>query len=138
MTKKGSTKVLKMQNAGKVCKVEKTKRFILRPNPGKHTLKTTVTAGYVLRDLLHIADNTRESTHIIRAKEILIDKKPIKTVNFAIGLQDVIEFPKLKKNYRVSYSKNGLIGLIEIPSEETNYKICKIVKKKITKKGKYS
>ena len=135
MTKKGSTKVLKMQNAGKVIKVEKTKRFVLRPNPGKHTIKTTVTAGYILRDLLHITDNNRESTHIIRAKEMLVDKKPIKTINFAIGLQDVIEFPKLKKNYRVTYNKNGLINLIEITADETKYKICKIVKKKITIKG---
>ena len=135
MTKKGSTKVLKMQRVGKVCKVDKTKRFVLRPNPGKHTINTTVTVGYVLRDLLHITDNNRESIHILRAKEMLVDKKPIKTINYAVGLQDVIEFPKTKKNYRVTYSKNGLIGLIEITADETKYKICKIVKKKITTKG---
>jgi len=135
MTKKGSTKVLKMQDAGKVCRVDKKKRFVLRPKPGKHPLKTAVTAGYVLRDLLHIADNNREAIYIIRNKEILIDKKPIKTTNYAIGLQDVIEFPKLKKNYRVTYLKNGLISLIEITPEETKYKICKIIKKKITNKG---
>jgi len=135
MTKKGSTKALKMQGVGRVYKVDKKKRFVLRPNPGKHTLKTTITAGYILRDLLHFTDNNKESIHIIKNKELCVDKKPIKTINFAIGLQDVIEFPKIKKNYRVTYTKSGLIGLIEIPREDTKYKICKIIKKKITKKG---
>ncbi len=134
MTKKGSTKVLKTQNVGHVHKVDKKKTFVLRPNSGKHCLDKVVTAGYVLRDLLHLTENNRESTHIIRNREMIIDKKPIKTINFAIGLFDVIEFPKIKKYYKITYKQNGLITLMEINHDETKYKICKIVKKIITKK----
>jgi len=135
MTKKGSTKVLKTNCVGKVHKVDKKKRFVLRPSPGKHTLKTTVSAGYVLRDLLYLTENNRESTYLIKNKDMFVDKKPITSINYAIGLFDVIEFPKIKKHYKVAYTKNGLINLIEIPAEETKYKVCKIVKKIITKKG---
>lgn len=135
MTKKGSTKVLKTQCAGKVHKVDKKKTFVLRPAAGKHTLLKTVTAGYVLRDLLHLTDNNRESTYLIRNKEMFVDKKPIKSLNYAIGLFDIIEFPKLNKSYKVTFKQNGLITLIEISPDETKHKICKIVKKKITKKG---
>ncbi len=135
MTKKGSTKVLKTQTSGKVFRKEKYKTFLLRPNPGKHNLAMSVTAGYILRDILHLADNLREATYIVRNRELLVDKKPVSTVNYPVGLYDVIELPKLKKCYRVSYTKNGLIGLIEIPNEESKYKITKLVRKKITKKG---
>lgn len=135
MTKKGSTRVLKTQNTGKVHKIDKKKRFVLRPNPGKHSLQKVVSAGYVLRDLLHLTENNRESTFIIRNREMLVDKKPVKSINYAIGLFDIIEFPKINKAYKVTYKKNGLITLIEINQEETKYKVCKIVKKMISKKG---
>jgi len=135
MTKKGSTKVLKTQNVGKVHKVDKKKTFVLRPNPGKHSLSKVVSAGYILRDILHITENNRESTFLIRNREMIVDKKPIKTINFPIGLFDVIEFPKIKKYYKITYKSNGLITLMEINRDETKYKVCKIVKKLITKKG---
>lgn len=135
MTKKGSTKVLKTSSVGKVHKVDKKKRFVLRPKAGKHTLKTTVSAGYVLRDLLYLTENNRESTYVIKNKEMYADKKVVKSINYAIGLFDVIEFPRLKKTYKVSYNKNGLINLIEIPAEDAKYKLCKIIKKKITNKN---
>ncbi|MFA5746346.1 MAG: hypothetical protein WCX82_02650 [archaeon] len=135
MTKKGSTKVLKTQCVGKVHKIDKNKTFVTRPNPGKHTLKKVVSLGYVLRDILHLTENNRESIYLLRNKEVIVDKKPAKTINLAIGLFDIIEFPKIKKSYKVIYKQNALITLIEINSDETKYKLCKIVKKLITKKG---
>jgi small subunit ribosomal protein S4e len=135
MTKKGSTKVLKTQCAGKVFKVDKKKTFVLRPAAGKHTLLKTVTVGYVLRDILHLTENNRESTRVIRHKDMLVDKKPIKSINYAIGLFDIIELPRIKKSYKVTYKQNGLITLIEIGHDETKHKVCKIIKKIITKKG---
>lgn len=135
MTKKGSTRVLKTQNVGKVHKVDKKKTFVLRPDPGKHTLLKVVSAGYVLRDILHLTENNRESTFVVRNKEMAVDKKPIKSINYAVGLFDIIELPKIKKAYKVIYKQNGLITLIEINQDETKYKVCKIIKKMITKKG---
>ncbi len=135
MAKKGSTTVLKTQNVGFVHKTEKTKTFVIRPNPGKHTLKSVVSLGYVLRDLLHLADNIKEVKYIINNKEIIVDKKPAKTHRLPIGFYDVIEIPKMNKQYRAIILENGLLSLTEIEKEETKYKICKIVKKKLTKKG---
>lgn len=135
MAKKGSTKVLKTQNVGFVHKSDKKKTFVIRPNAGKHNLKSVVSVGYVLRDLLHLADNTKEVKFIINNRDIIVDKKPAKTYKLPIGFYDVIEIPKLNKQYRAIILENGLLSLTEIPDTETKHKICKIVKKKLTKNG---
>ena len=135
MANKGETKCIKIFNVGKVHKIDKSKIFVLKPKTGKHNLKTTVSIGYVLRDLLHFADNKKEINYIIKNKEVFVDKKIIKSKNFSIGFYDIIEFPKLSKYYRVTFKENGEISLIEIKPEDTKYKLCKILSKKIIKKG---
>ena len=100
-------------------------------NPGKHTSSTTISVGYLLKDLLNLADNTREVKYIIRNREIIVDKKKIKDHRFPVGFYDVVEIPKLNKFYRLYYRVNKSLGLKEISKEESNYKICKIISKKL-------
>jgi small subunit ribosomal protein S4e len=135
MANKGETKCLKIFNVGRVHKINKSKIFVLRPSPGKHNLKTTVSIGYVIRDLLHLADNKKEINYIIQNREIIVDKKIVKSKNMPVGFYDIIEIPKLKKYYKVTFKENGEISLIEIKEEETKYKLCKIISKKLVKKG---
>ncbi len=135
MANKGQTKCFKIFNVGRVHKIDKSKIFVFRPKAGKHNLKTTVSIGYVLRDLLHFADNKKEINYIIKNRDVIVDKKIVKSKNLPIGFYDIIEFPKLKKHYKVTFKENGEISLIEIPEEETDYKLCKIISKKIIKKG---
>jgi small subunit ribosomal protein S4e len=133
MANKGETKCTKINNVGFVHKVDKSKTFVLKNDCGKHTKNTTVPIGYVLRDLLHFADNKRELTYIINNKEIIVDKKIIKSLNLPVGLHDVIEIPRIKKLFKVIFQNNGLINLVEISEEEAKFKICKIIFKKLIK-----
>ena len=134
MANKGETKCLKSYRALATSGVEKTRRFLFKPNPGKHNGKEVISVGYLLRDLLHLADNSREIKYIINNREIIVDKKKVKSYRLPLGLFDIIEIPKINKYYNLVYVRNGALMPKEISKDETKYKICKIISKKIIKK----
>lgn len=136
MANKGETKCLKVNNVKVVSGLDKTKRFVYRQKPGKHTIGTTISVGYLLKNLLFLADNTREVKYIIKNREIVVDKKKVKDHRMPVGLYDIIEIPKLNKFYRLYYKLNGSLALKEITKDESKTKICKIKSKKILGKEK--
>jgi small subunit ribosomal protein S4e len=133
MANKGETKCLKSNNVGFVHKFNKSKKFVISINCGKHNKKNTVSIGYVLRDILHLADNKKELMYIINNKEVLVDNKMVKSINLPVGLYDIIKIPRIKKIYKAVIQENSLINLVEITDKEAKYKICKIIFKKIIK-----
>ena len=135
MANKGETKCLKINNASAITDVKKTKRFVYRPKPGKHTGKTTISIGFVLKNLLNLADNTREVKYIINNRELVVDKRQVKDHRLPVGMFDIIEIPKLNKAYKIYYGFNGAYYLKEVEKSDAKFKICKIISKKITSKN---
>ena len=72
---------------------------------------------------------------LIKSREILIDGKPRTDYKYPVGLFDVVEIPKLKKQYRVIPSRAGL-GLVEISKKESNLKLCRINDKTLVRGSK--
>jgi len=135
MANKGETKCLKLQKAQKISGIDKTKRFLINPRSGKHDKQTSVSIGFVIRDVLHLADNTREIKYIINNREIIVDKRKVCDHRLSVGLFDVIEISKLNKCYRIVSTTNGAYSVKEISKDESNYKVCKIMKKQVVRKG---
>ena len=88
----------------------------------------------IIRDLLKLADTSRDAKKIIKTKNVLVDGKPRKDLRYPVGLFDLIDIPKEGKMYRVVPDKHGLI-LIEAPKKESNLKICRIKNKTMVKGG---
>jgi small subunit ribosomal protein S4e len=135
MANKGETKCLKINKTFAISGINKTQRYVYRPSPGKHNSKAVVTVGYILKELLKLADNSREVKYILKNREILVDNKKVKDYKFPVGFYDIIEIPKLNKFYKLVYSTNGAYKLEEIEKENAKFKICKIISKNIVKKG---
>lgn len=110
----------------------KEKKFVVSPR-GAHPKDFSLPLIVLVRDVLKLAETSREAKSIITRGEVLVDKKKRKDPKFGIGLFDVVEIPVMKKAWR-AVPKNGL-SFIEIPESEAKLKICKIVDKK-TLKGK--
>jgi len=94
----------------------KKPKFIITVSSGPHPKKRSLSLMYVLRDLLHI----------------LVDKKVRKNPNYGVGLMDIIEIPKIKKQFIVLPEKDKLV-LKEIKKSESNIKLCRIMDKTILK-----
>lgn len=109
----------------------KTNKFAVVPR-GPHAKEHSLPLIVLVRDVLKLAETAREAKQIIKKGKILVDGKPRKDPNYGIGLLDVVEIPEMKKAWRISPKNN--FSLIEI--NDSKYKICKIINKKILKGNK--
>ena len=127
---------LKRLSAPKFWKVSKKRtKWVVSPRPGPHKKFESIPLVIIIRDLLKLADTSRDAKKIIKTKNVLVDGKPRKDLRYPVGLFDLIDIPKEGKMYRVVPDKHGLI-LIEAPKKESNLKICRIKNKTMVKGGK--
>ncbi|MHC1590652.1 MAG: 30S ribosomal protein S4e [Candidatus Helarchaeales archaeon] len=137
MGSKGGSKHLKRYSAPKFWKLHtKEKTWALKPMPGPHPLKDSIPLLILIRDVLNLVSTNREAKYVLANNEILVDNVIRKKPKFPVGFMDTVEIPKTGKTYRLLYKyRRGLIP-VEIPSEEKNVKLCKIIGKTILKQGK--
>ncbi|NOX71612.1 MAG: 30S ribosomal protein S4e [Candidatus Micrarchaeota archaeon] len=113
----------------------KDKKWVARPRAGPHSIKSSIPLHLIVRDVLKLTLNITETRKIIKAGEVLVDKKKRKDPKYPVGFMDVMEIPSIKKTCRIMLSKKGL-ELHEIKPEEASKKLCKIRGKKVIKGGK--
>jgi len=122
---------LKRQKVPKNWPIErKGTAYVVRPN---YDIKNGVPVLIILRDMLKIAQNRKEVKKAIHAKNILVNGKNVKDEKNNVLLFDTITITPLKKYYRLNLSNKGKFETEEIKENEINYKIAKIVNKKIIK-----
>lgn len=114
----------------------KRKRFAVSVSPGTHPAFKSYPLGIVLRDILHLVNTMREAKHVVKSGDIKIDGVVRRSVNFPVGLMDVIEITPIDKTYRMVPKDGIVVKPIEIPKEEKTLKLCKVTRKLITKKKK--
>ena len=114
----------------------KANKFIIRPNPGMHSLDSGLPLGVLLRDELQLASTKGEVKKLMNNKEVFVDGKRRKDHSFMVGLFDVLSVPELKKYYRLTLDRKGRLQLIEISAHESSLKLGKVVGKTVVKKGK--
>ncbi len=113
----------------------KEKKFVSRSIPGPHSLRKSIPLIIVIRDILKHAETASEAKKIIHNGKILVDGRVIKEHRFPIGLMDVIEIPETKEIYRFLPIPGKGLRPIEIPYEEKDFKLCKIINKLHVKGG---
>jgi len=130
------SKHLKRLNAAKAIKIHrKEKTWTIKPAPGPHQIKKSISLGLIIRNYLGFADTLKEAKNIVTNGEVLVDGIVRKDYKFPCGLMDVISIPKLKKDYRILYDRRGKLTLIPIKPADAKWKLYRIENKK-TLKGK--
>ena len=103
--------------------------WLAKPMPGTHSAGESVALVTLVRDVLHIADNSREAKKIIRSGDVLVDGRAVKRERFPVGLMDVVSMPKMGKHYRVTVDGHERAKLVEIPEQKAKFKLCKVERK---------
>lgn len=103
--------------------------WTVRPLPGPHPIRFSIPLGIVIRDLLKYALTMKEAKRIISQGLVKIDNVVRRDHRFPVGFMDVLSLIPLNKNYRVIPHQSKIISLIEIPENETSYKLCRIENK---------
>ena len=126
---------LKRLSVPKYWKIPKKRtKWIVSPRPGPHKKFESIPLLILVRDILKLAEISKDAKKIIKAKEIFVDGKARIDYKYSVGLFDTIEIPKIGKQYRIIPIHYGLTT-IEISKNEAKLKLCKI-KDKTLLKGK--
>lgn len=109
----------------------KSTQYIIRSAPGPHGLADAVPLAVVLKDMLGLAKTSREVKYLAQQRDILVDAKRRKAIDFPIGLMDTLALPQLKQCFRMVLNAKGKFTTIEVPEAEQNRKICRIIGKRM-------
>jgi small subunit ribosomal protein S4e len=108
--------------------------FTIKPNPGPHSIKLGISIGLLMRDIMGVANNSKEVKKILHDTEVLVDGIRRKDIKFPLGIMDVMEFKKSKEYFRIILEKRK-ISTLSIDKKEAEIKPCRITGKS-TLKGK--
>ncbi len=137
MAKMGSRKHLKRFKAPENWPIHpKENKWTVKTGPGSHALDKSLPLLIVVRDILQIADNSREAKIIINKGDILVDGRARKDYKFPVGFMDVVEIPKSGKVYRILPDEKGRLILHPISQENKGFKLCRIENKTTIKEAK--
>jgi small subunit ribosomal protein S4e len=106
-----------------------------RPSPGPHKLRDCLPLIVFLRNRLKYALNARETKAIVMQRLIQVDGKVRTDATFPSGFMDVITIEKTGEHFRLIYDTKGRFTIHRISPEEAQYKLCKIRRVQLGKKG---
>ncbi|MBS3170273.1 30S ribosomal protein S4e [Candidatus Woesearchaeota archaeon] len=111
-------------------------KFTTRTSPGPHKLKESITLIVLIEEILKYGRNRKEVKKILNEGKILINGKIRKDIKFPVGLMDLISVPSLNENFRLFYNPKGKFVLTPVEEAEKDFRLIKIIRKNIIKKGK--
>ncbi len=100
--------------------------WVIRSNPGPHSLATSMPLGLIIREMLGYSKTNSETKKITNFKHVLVNGMRRKDHRFPVGLFDVLSLPDVNENYRLSLDHNGKLILIPIKKEEANTRLLRI------------
>jgi small subunit ribosomal protein S4e len=136
MGKKGGTKHLKRKPAPAFWPIHRKEyRWVVKPRPGPHRSDESLPLLVVLRDILALGKTRREVDVLLSKGNVKVDGIVRRDGDFPVGLMDILEIPALNKVYRVLPVSGKGLGLHEVPKEERDFKLCKIIGKTTVRDG---
>lgn len=135
MGKKGGKNKIKRLAAPRSWDISrKSHRFVFKPLPGPHPISSAYPLGVVVRDLMSMADFSKELRFIMRSGRVLVDGRERRTPRFPVGLFNVVSVPVEGVDYRLVPSPKGLV-LAKVGSDEARKKLVSVRTKTKVKGG---
>ena len=110
-------------------------KYVMKPIAGKN-LELCLPLCIIFRDILNLVKTKEEFKRIVNDKDIYVNNKMIKELNYPVGFFDVISVPRIKKHYRLEISTNKKIIAVEIEEKDSYQKPFKVIGKTILRGGK--
>lgn len=103
-----------------------------KPSAGPHKKRECLPVSIILRDKLKYALTGKECVQICMERHVSVDGKVRTDYNYPAGFMDVIELEKSGDAFRLLFDTKGRFVLHRISNEETKFKLCKVLKTKVT------
>ncbi|MGC9122503.1 MAG: 30S ribosomal protein S4e [Thermoplasmata archaeon] len=129
---------LKRLNLPKAIQIpRKEHKFAVKVISGPHGVEESLPLGLILRDYLKLVDTMWEAKKVLNSRVVYVDNVVRTDHKFPLGLMDVLSIPSIGKYYRILYDIKGRLILVEIPKEESTWKLLKIENITMVKGNKY-
>lgn len=136
MAKKGGGKHLKRYAAPRAVKLpRKSSTWTTKAAAGPHPIERAIPLRTFVRDYLSFARNAKEADHAISNGEILVDCVVRRDSKFPVGFMDVVRVPAFNRAFRILLDHRGRL-VPKVVEGDDSVKLCKVVKKQITRGGK--
>ena len=133
---RGPKKHLKRLNAPKHWMLDKLGGvFAPKPSPGPHKQRECLPLCLILRNRLKYALTYKEVGTILMQRLVKVDGKTRVDKCYPSGFMDVVSIDKTDEHFRLLYDAKGRFVVHRITALEAQYKLCKVVKKKLGDKG---
>lgn len=113
----------------------KTAYWTVKTRPGPHPGDRSVPLLLLVRDVLKLADNSREAKRALNEGNIIVNGRVRKDHKFPVGVFDVLSIPVLKTNYTALLDKKGKLSLVKMAKKEASRKLCRVNDKRMLKEG---
>lgn len=111
----------------------KSPKWVAKASPGPHSSEDSMPLVMVIRDMLKIADNSREAKRVLYEGKVLVDGRVVKDHKQPVGIFDIISIPALNQDYRMLRDERGMFFFK--PIEAADRKKLVRVENKTTLKG---
>ena len=106
-----------------------------RQSAGPHKLRESLPLVVFLRNRLKYALNGREVKAIMMQQHVQVDGKVRTDTTYPAGFMDVITLEATNEHFRLVYDVKGKFAVHRISAEEASYKLGKVKKVQLGKKG---
>ncbi len=113
----------------------KTSYWAVNPKPGPHPKDRSMPLLLVVRDMLKLADNSREAKQILNEGNVIVNGKVRKDHKFPVGVFDILSIPLIKAHYLVLLDKQDRLSLVGIAEDAASTKLCRVNGKSMLKEG---
>ncbi len=129
MANKGSSRHMSALAAPRFYAIHgKEHRYVVKPNPGRHTLERSLAVGLVLGKL-GVAARKNDVSRILKSGNVHVNGKVIREIKYPVGLNDVIELKHEGKSYRIGVDSLAKISLESVKKAEAEPQTYKVVGK---------
>jgi small subunit ribosomal protein S4e len=111
----------------------KNHHWVAKANPGPHSSEDSMSLVMVVRDILKLANNSREAKRILYEGKVLVDGKIVKDHKYPVGIFDIISVPSKSQDFRMLRDERGMFFFK--PIELADKKKLVRVENKTTLKG---
>ena len=88
MGSKGNNRHVKRLAAPKYLHIgRKVNAYVTKPNPGRHTLDSSIAISTVLKEKLGVASSAREARRILKSSSVEVNGKVVRDSRYPLGLR---------------------------------------------------
>lgn len=111
-------------------------KWSVRSRAGPHRREQSIPLMVIVRDVLHLADTSKEARNVISKGLVEVDGRVVKDYQRPIGFMDVLSIKEAGISKRILMNRKGILVLTDVDNKESGWKLVKVTGKTVSEGGK--